>query len=106
MASIKKIQIIFASSNKASDTAKIIKNFFRLVIFLEQTKKSLIHFLVNQKTVEMMSDFADKTAFANNWRNVQDLGNRTVTFYSADTENSAQTASLTCFLAALIYGQL
>ena len=37
MASMKKFQIIFASSNKASDTKKIVQNFFRLAIFLEQT---------------------------------------------------------------------
>ena len=54
----------------------------------------------------MMSDFADNKKFENNWRNVQELGNRTVTFYSTEAESSAQSAAFACIFSVLIYGYL
>ena len=57
----------------------------------------------------MMSDMAQDTPFEDNWRNVQELGSRIVTHYEnsyVEVDSSAETASLTCALAAFAYGQL
>ena len=56
-----------------------------------------------------MSDMAQGKDFEDNWRNVQELGERTVTHYEknyVEVDSSAKTASLTCAMAAFVYGQL